>query len=136
MKTKQQEKQNQLKDRQKEIIDYLLRFRYLTRLQIQTLLHHKSKDYVLEWLNDLVDKQYIFRFYTKEFAGKPSEFCLNKGSTAYLREKGIDERIIKRIYDEKTRSQIFRKHNIFLATLYLSLITLVETTGATLSWWI
>lgn len=130
-----QQKQETLKPRQQEIIEYLLRFRYLTTPQLQTLLHHKSKDYVLEWLNDLAEKQYIFRFYTKEFAGKPSEFCLHKGSIRYLRSKGIPARILRRIYDEKTRSQTFRRHTIFLATVYLSLVTLVEKTEATLSFY-
>lgn len=129
----QQNQNKKLKDRQKEIVDYILRYRYISRPQIQTLLHHKSRDNVLEWLNDLTDKGYLFRFYSKEFAGKPSEYCLDKGSILYLRENGVSERILKRIYTEKTNSQTFREHCKLILTIFLSLEELVAKTEAALS---
>jgi len=55
-----------LKPKQKEIIDNILRFRYLTRPQLQLLLNHKTWKRVITWLNELTDKQYIFQFYTKK----------------------------------------------------------------------
>lgn len=121
-----------LKPRQKEIIDTLLRFRYLTRLQIQTILKHKAKENIRTWLNNLAEKDYVFKIYEKEFAGKPSVFCLEKKSIAYLHELDVDEHIIRWVYDEKTRSQTFRNHNIFVATVYISLMELVSKTQATL----
>jgi len=128
-------KTHTLQPRQKEIIEILLRFRYLTRPQIQTLLNHKSWNRIFIWLNELTEKQYIFRFYKKEVAAKPSVFCLEKKSIPYLREKEIDEHIIRWVYDEKTRSQAFREHNIFIADMYLSLMELVSKTKATLKFY-
>lgn len=129
------EKPFKLKLRQKEIIDNLIRFRYLTRPQIQALLNHKAKENIRTWLNELAEIEYIFRFYEKEFAGKPSIFCLEKKSIPYLRKKDIDEHIIKWVYDEKTRPQVFRAHCIFIADIYLSLLQLVHKTHATLKFY-
>ena len=110
-----------LKNREKEIIDNLLRFRFLNRPQIQTMLNHKYKEKVIRWLNNLTKRGYIFRIYSKEFAAVPSIYCLNKGSVPYLKEKGIEERIIKRFYKEITRSQTFRDRSILIADIYLNL---------------
>ena len=110
-----------LKNREKEIIDNLLRFRFLNRPQVQTILNHKYKEKVIRWLNNLTKRGYIFRIYSKEFAGIPSIYCLDKGSIPYLREKEVEERIIKRIYKEKTRSQTFRDRCLLIADIYLSL---------------
>lgn len=124
-----------LKIREKEIIDNLLRFRYLDRPQIQIILNHKYREKVIRWLNNLTNKNYIFRIYSKEFAGKPSEYCLDKKCIAYLREKEVEERIIKRIYAEKTRSQTFRDRSIFIASIYLSLLALTKKSKATLNFY-
>lgn len=122
------ENQEKLTDRQREILDLLSTFRYLTRPQIQTILNHKHKVRIIEWLDDLTERNYIYRFYSKEFAGTPSEYCLDSASIPYFKEKNRDERILKRIYTEKKNSQIFRKHNIFIASIYLSLVDLMSIT--------
>lgn len=93
---KQQPEQEILKDQQKEIIDSLLRFRYLNRLQIQTMLHHKSWKRIILWLNDLTEKHYLFRFYTRNFAGKQSEYCLDTASIGYLKNRNINEALLKK----------------------------------------
>ena len=121
-----------LKNRQKEIINQLLRFRYLTRPQIQTLLNHKYKEKVIEWLNELTKERFVFRIYEKEFRAKPSEYCLDKSSISYLRENGIEARLLKRVYAEKNLSQTFRNHSKLIASIYLSLEKLVKETKATL----
>lgn len=109
------------KKREKEILDNLLRFRYLNRPQIQDILKHKSKTKIIEWLNNLTNKQYIFRFYTKQYAGIPAIYCLDKNSTKYFRVQKIEEHIIKRIYEEKVRTQEFRDRSIFIAQFFLDL---------------
>ncbi len=112
---------HKLKNREKEIIDNLLRFRFLNRPQIQTMLNHRYKGMVIRWLNNLTKRGYIFRIYSKEFAGKPSIYCLDKGSVPYLKEKGVEKRIIKRFYKEITRSQTFRDRSLLIADIYLLL---------------
>ncbi len=130
-----QQTTKKLKTRQKEIIDQLLKFRHLQQPQIQELLNHKHKERVRIWLNDLVERKCIFRIYEKQVGGKPSEYCLDIGSIPYLREKEVDEALINKIYDEKTHSQEFRDHCIFLATIYLSLCTLTKKTHTSLSFY-
>jgi len=131
--TKQTSKK--LKTRQKEIIDHLLKFRHLQQPQIQQLLNHKYKERVRTWLNDLVERKYIFRIYEKQVGGKPSEYCLDIGSIPYLKERKVDEALINKIYDEKTHSQEFRDHCIFLTTIYLSLYALTKKTHTILSFY-
>lgn len=135
METKITKQTKKLKTRQKEIIDYLLKFRHLQQTQIQQLLNHKSHERVRTWLNDLVERKYIFRIYERQIGGKPSEYCLDIGSISYLKEKGVDEGLINKIYDEKTHSQEFRDHCIFLGTAYLSLCVLTKKTNISLSFY-
>jgi hypothetical protein len=119
-----------LKPRQVEILLLLHRFRYLSRPQIQVLLGHKTWAKVIVWLNDLTDKQYVFRFYEQKLAGKPAVYCLDKASIRYLRELAAQEKPplkitepqLKRIYKGKSLSETFREHCLLLADLYLSLV--------------
>lgn len=130
-----QQATRKLKIKQTEIIEYLLKFRHLQQPQIQQLLNHKHKERIRIWLNELVDSHYIFRIYEREVGGKPSEYCLDKGSILYLRQKGTNERLLKRIYKEKTNSQAFRDRSIFIATVYLSLLELTKKTRAKLNFY-
>ncbi len=125
-----------LKPRQVEILLLLYRFRHLSRPQIQAMLGHKTWAKVIIWLNDLTDQHFIHRFYEPKLAGKPAVYCLDKASVRYLRELAIhdaeakppkkdpfqiSESQLKRIYREKTLSDTFREHCLFLADMYLSL---------------
>lgn len=74
-----QPQQNNLKPRQEEIVQQLLTFRYLTTIQIQTLLHHQYKDKIIKWLNDLTDKKYIYRFYTTQLRNEPAKYTTISG---------------------------------------------------------
>lgn len=131
-----------LKPRQIEILILLHRFRYLSRPQIQTVLGHKTWAKVIIWLNDLTDQHYIYRYYEPKLAGKPAIYCLDKASVRYLRKLAsltpeqqgqagvpnaekdyleITDSQLKRIYRDKTLSDTFREHCLFLADMYLSL---------------
>lgn len=131
---KQQNEQQfaKLTDKQQEIIDHVFHFRHLHLPQIQHLLNHKHKERIRTWLNDLTERHYLKRFYEKELAGKPSEYCLDIASIPYLKEKGTSERLVKRVYKEKTNSKSFRDHCEFVATFYLGLRELTKKTEATL----
>ncbi len=124
-----------LKTKQTEIINHLLYFRHLQQPQIQQLLNHKHKERIRTWLNDLTDRNYIFRIYEKQIGEKPSEYCLDKESIPYLKANGTSERLLKRVYKEKTNSQAFRERSELLATIYLSLLKLTKKTTAKLNFY-
>ncbi|HUD45168.1 MAG TPA: replication-relaxation family protein [Patescibacteria group bacterium] len=124
-----------LKQRQKEILDLTFRFRCLNTSQIQNLLNHKSKDKVIKWLNELTDNHYLFKFYQQQVPSIPALYCLDNESINYFRKKDIDEKLLKRIYKEKTLSPKFRSHCMLLAHLYISLLSLVKITKATLKFY-
>ena len=52
--------------KQKEILLQLYRFRFLNRVQIQTLLIHKDAKNTNVWLKDLTNKKYIERIFEKK----------------------------------------------------------------------
>lgn len=122
--TQKPQKQKKLNKQEKELIDLLFKFRHLNQSQIQHLSRHKSGERIRTRLNRLTQHQYLFRTYKYLPAftdSKPSTYCLDTESKEYLRDKDIDEKFIKRLADEKTHSQQFREHCIFVATAYLSL---------------
>ena len=57
---KQQTKIPKLKQRQTEILHLLYTYRFLTRTQIQTFLHHKQFNRIIIWLNELTIRQSIY----------------------------------------------------------------------------
>lgn len=70
--------------KQQAILHFLYLYRYLTRLQLQTLLGHKSKHRLSVWLKDLREKQYIGWIYS------PGQFSdRSKPATYFLMSSGI-----------------------------------------------
>lgn len=123
-KDKEKRKAKKLVDLQKKIIDLLLYFRHINQQQIQEIIHNNNDKKIQTLLRDLINRGYISEI--------PSEYCLNRGSRLYLKEKGIPERLIKRVYKEKTNSRAFRERSILLITIYISLIKLTEQSNAAL----
>jgi len=60
--TKDTQTTSTLPPRQKEILYTLYRFRFLTHIHIQHLLHHKQFTCIYAWLNDLTITGYIKRY--------------------------------------------------------------------------
>ena len=52
--------------KQQEIFILLYRFRFLNKIQIQAFLKHKNKKTINLWLQDLNEKQYLKRIYSKK----------------------------------------------------------------------
>jgi hypothetical protein len=125
-----------LKPRQTEILTLLYRFRFLNRLQIQTLLNHKSKSRILTWLNELITEQYIKQYFDKQIAASISVYSLGPMGRKYLKQNAdtlkINLALLDRIRREKSLSLTFRNHCLFLADIYLSLIQLTVKTKAKL----
>ena len=106
--------------KQQEIIELLYSYRFLNRVQIQTLLHHKSHKTVTQWLHDLREKQYIEWIYSTDFEkkSKPAIYYLAINGVRYLRSTGnypLNE-IHKRYY-ESGRSEGFISRSIVLGDI-------------------
>lgn len=109
---------------QLNILHYLYRFRFLTSLQLQKLLTHKTIRLTNYHLQLLTSKNYIGKHYTRSLglANLPAVYYLTSGSIQILEQQdNIDKRALKRIYREKIRSQQFIAHTSFLAEYFLHL---------------
>lgn len=125
-----------LKPRELEILILLYRFRYLTSHHIQTLLNHKHREAIRRWLNNLTNKKYVTRFYSRKFGGDAAYYCLDRTTRQYLKEhseiKEMNLGLLDRVYKEKTLSKTFQNHCLFLADVYISLLELIKKNNAKL----
>lgn len=127
-----------LKPRQEEILIYLYRFRYLNRSQIQKLLNHKHFNRIIIWLNQLATEGYIRKYYNPKTITVAARYSLGLKARKYLlqkcTEKGskIQSKLLNRIWREPKLSEQFHSHCLFLADIYLSLLTLTNKTNAVL----
>ncbi len=110
--------------KQLEILLLLYKFRFLNRQQIQTMLNHKYPSKVKVWLADLTKKRIIARTYSRKFGEntKPAVYFLDIKSRDLLKENPeVIPKLLKKIYQEKTRSQYFRENSMFIADICLNL---------------
>lgn len=118
--------------KQKEIISHLYKFRFLNTHQIQTLLEHKNPNRTLEWLKDLIEKNYVKRHYErKSFIDntKPAIYYLGPTSRQILKnENKLQVEELEYIYQEHRRDIKFINHSLFLADIYLFLKSQKEAT--------
>lgn len=121
---------NRLKKRLEEILILIYRFRFLSRPQIQKLLNHKSHTKIFLWLNYLTINNYIKRYYSKKFAGKPAIYSLGTNGRRYFKDfpqiKDINIPLLDRVWEENDYSSTFKKHCMFLTDFYISLSDLVK----------
>ncbi len=120
-----------------EIILLLLKFRFINRIQFQTLLHHKNHSRLLLWLTYLTEHGYINKYYDKTFAGGSAVYSLGTTGRTYLKKhpevtKGINLLSLDRVWREKNNSLQFRNRWLFLVDVYLSLVGLTTKTMAEL----
>ena len=128
-----------MKKRQDQILLFLYTFRFLTRNQIQLLLHQKHFKRIIIWLNELTQSGFIRRYYNPKTVTVPAVYSLGNKARKYLKDnpdfKEIKASLLDRIWREHTLSLQFRKHCLFIADIYISLQSLVETTSATLNFY-
>lgn len=110
--------------KQQEILELLYTYRFLNRIQIQTLLHHKSRKTINIWLQDLREKQYVEWIYSTDFAEKtkPAIYYLGVNGVRHLRSTGnypIGE--IRKRYYESERSAGFISRSVLLADIAIEL---------------
>lgn len=113
-------------NKQKEIILFIYRFRFLNRIQLQKLLKNKDHRNINSWLKDLTLKNYIIRIYEKsnQINTIPAKYFLSINGIKYLKSISIDSSLLKKFRQEKRRSDNFIEKSIFIADIYLKLLSL------------
>lgn len=107
---------------QQSILSYLFRFRFLTRIHIQSILKHKHPGQINKWLKYLSENKIVFKIYNKTFPenSKPAIYCLNNKSVSILNiDSKLSLEIIKRIYGDKKRSKRFINHCLIIADIFI-----------------
>lgn len=117
--------------KQKEIMRLIYKFRFLDRIQIQTLMKHKDYKRINVWLKDLVEKDYLFRIYERKIPLniKPAIYFAAPTGVRFIRMFGDDETSHK-LYREKERSEEFRNKCLLIANLYIDIFQKTEKLSA------
>lgn len=110
-------------NKQSEILTLIYRFRFLTRKQIQTILKHKYPSKIFTWLNDLTKHEYLIETYEKNFNNLPVIYSLGKNGRKYLRRDKKIGKLLERVRKEAKSSSRFRDHCLFVANIYISLLS-------------
>lgn len=125
-----------MNNRKNQILRYLYTFRFLTRIHIQKLLNHKHQNRITIWLNELTQNTYIRRYHNQKTVTIPAIYSLGLKARKYIKNNpelnDINTSQLNRIWRERSLSIQFRTHCLFIADIYISLLKLVETTGAQL----
>ena len=119
--------------RQEDILVLLYLYRFLDRTQIQQLLRHKSKSYIIALLADLRAKDYIQGIYYKNFGDniKPAIYFVSLGGIRYLRARGdCAPSVIKRLYTDSQASEDFIERCVLRAEIALELAAADPSLGA------
>lgn len=120
-----------LKPKQTDILYLLYKFRFLNRIQIQTLLKHKYYSRITTWLNDLTKYKYINCEFSRTIGNKPSVYCLGtNGRKELLNKENIKNNLLERVYQEKKSSLQFKTRSMMIANMYISLLGLTEKNKA------
>ena len=99
-----------LTPKQQAILKLLYRYRFLNRIQIQTLMGHKDYKRINAWLADLRENHYVEWIYSTDFLdkSKPGVYYLGLNSIRWLKDNQdhpIEE--YRKRYRESSRSQGF-----------------------------
>ncbi len=65
-----------LKPQTEKILILIYQYRFLNRLQIQTILNHKHKNRIIIWLNYKTSEKYLIKEYTKKFPEELAVYSL------------------------------------------------------------
>lgn len=115
--------QTKIKIKQQEILRLIFRFRFLNRIQIQTLLKHKHHNRINIWLKDLTQKEYIGRIYSTDFSekNKPASYYLSLNGIRFLKSLDYSPEYLRKLNREKERLENFISKYLFLADICIDL---------------
>ena len=105
--------------KQKLILLFLYKFRFLTVMQLQKYFNHKDPHRIKEWLKDLKEKRYISAIADSKEITKPYIYCLASKSRQIFKEENYNEIFLNRIYKEKNLTNAFKNHCLFILDIYL-----------------
>lgn len=116
--------------KQKEILFYLLKFRFLNTHHIQQFLKHKNPNRTLAWIKDLIEKGCIKRHFDRKSFGdntKPAIYYLApKARHIIIKEKELAIEALEYIYKEHRREKTFINRCLSIADIYLFLLSQKE----------
>lgn len=125
-------KQPTITRKQTDILLHIHKYRFLTTFHIQKLFGHKDPQRTQAWLKDLFEQKYIKRHFdrkTFEDSRKQAVYYLApKARLEIHKEKKIDLSDLEYIYSEHRRKEKFVNHCLFLADVYLFLLSQKEET--------
>ena len=128
-------------NKQEEILELLYRYRFLNRIQIQTLMNHKDRKTINLWLRDLRAKQYVEWIYSTHFAEKtkPAIYYLGLNGIRHLKTLEWDDDTLiypleelRKRYRESSRSQTFTDHCLLIADCCINLEARTKDTSSKL----
>ena len=119
-------------NKQSEILSLLFKFRFLTRNQIQTMLNHKYPSRIFTWLDELKNNDYLNYSYTKNFNNLPAVYSLGKNGAKYLRKDKTIGNKVDKIRKEAKCPENFKDRCLFIADIYISLLSFTKSIKATL----
>lgn len=111
-------------NKQQEILKTLYRYRFLNRIQIQALLHHKDYKTINLWLKDLKEKEFVMRIYSTDFMekNKPAVYYLGLNGIRWLRANGdYPDKALRQRYRETDRSAGFIARSKLVADICIKL---------------
>ncbi len=120
---------NKITPKQKQILQYLYKYKFLDRKQIQQFLDHKYHKRINDWLKDLNQKEYINRIYSNKFGEntKPAIYYLALNGIRHLKEQNeYPIEILRKFYRLKDRSNDFIEKCILIAQMVLDLKTAAD----------
>lgn len=107
-------------DKQKQILFLLYKFRFITANQLYRYFQHKDPHRIKVWLKDLKEKGYIAADVDLSEVTKPYIYYLATNARHILKEdERFDEKYLNRIYKERTMTEVFKKHCLFIVEIYL-----------------
>ncbi len=120
-----------ISEKQKEILKLIHKFRFLNRIQIQTIMKHKDYKRINVWLKNLVENDYLYRIYDRKtpFNLQPAVYFLAPTGVRFVRYN-IDYDTAHKFYREKERSEEFRSRCSVIANLYLDTLRKTEDLNA------
>jgi len=109
--------------KQQSILTLLYRFRFLNRIQIQKLLRHKYHKRIIDWLNNLTEKEYIGKIYSTKYGeiNKPAIYYISINGIRYLKALGYPAEQLNRLYKEKEKTESLVSKLILIADICLDL---------------
>lgn len=109
--------------KQQSILTLLYRFRFLNRIQIQILLHHKYHKRIIDWLNDLTEKECIGKIYSTKYGeiNKPAIYYISINGIRYLKALGYPAEQLNHLYKEKEKSESLVSKHILIANICMDL---------------